>query len=586
MTIENIDSIISILDQTSPLVSETPPLPFAATVEAMEAWQDELPIINTPQACGTAIKVLHSLNATKLEAKLRYDLTEKFRPCPFKLLNSSENNFLLAKFPLTPKNRLLVSYSISFQKALASAYIKIISSAGFVADTSKVSTGNIPDYFSEETLTTIIHRAMQSLGLVLLKSAQTYQFPPKDSWEHINALYRLAKLIEQERLLIQDLEFKHKPETSIHSLFKQLHFFALSSPNRFNQREIKSIYRLLEETSNLISLSQRNVQNDKQAAFYVNLNEDKPAAHISKLSHTGSTTYFFHTEAFIKYICSNEVSKPPRATDIDLSNKSTHFPEHTIRRLFQNWNHSPSRQFPRTEDKRPVTIYPNLQNLLKKLLNTAKTEHDLIKPVEVKGFDIDQLELVPIDSNPITHHTRDIRSERIIEKMLKDSTQEDQDNSIWSTSANTKQAGEAHSFASEIANISTAGYQVNMQGEETSQVKAGDLVGISIAGGALEIAVIRRLSMLDNKRISMGVELISPSVQVAKILNKSDDIRSRYVLLLPEIPATQQAHSILSPAIINVPNNQLILSVDGNKQYYKIQKMIESNSAFTQYTLE
>jgi len=94
MKIENISTNnVEFLNQDIPASHSASQLPFEPTVQAMGTWHDELPIIDTLQACKLALDAFGSLYATELKGKLRYQLIEKFRPCPFELLNSSEDKF-------------------------------------------------------------------------------------------------------------------------------------------------------------------------------------------------------------------------------------------------------------------------------------------------------------------------------------------------------------------------------------------------------------------------------------------------------------------------------------------------------------
>jgi len=576
MKIAKIDTKITALLNTSEPVNSPLSPPFALNLGSLRIWLDELPIINPVLSCEMLLQAFKSLDTNQIPGILRFQLIEEMRAWPSKLLSSHEDKLLDAKYPLNKNLHDLVGFSINFQRSLATAYIKIILSADFIAIDGN-ETANSKVLFNSSTQATVIHRTMESLGLVILKSAQSYQALPLDIWGEINSLFKLAQQNNITLLAISNAGFTQSDQSTIYSIYKCLHFFQLSSPNRFNQREINSIYKLLTESSGLLSLSRESAENNQISNFFIDISSDKAADHISKLTNESEDNLFFHTQPFLDHISSQDVTNEPLL--INTSNKDIRLPPHTIRRLLQCWNHLPARQFSRKTEQKEVTVYPNIQNVLKRLFNSAKNNNK--KPTILNKSNISTLELIPLDANTPTVYTHTIRSEQVVESLLKGGNM-----SIWDKLPDQKPTGEAKHFKSHTTNTSAKGYQVNLDEQLASQIKVGDLTGISINDGELEIAVIRRMGTLENDSLSLGLELIAPHAEIVKILTKSTNVRSKYILLLPAIPAINQAISIISPSIIKLPDNIISLSFKGKKEDYRIQKLLESNSSFTHYTLE
>jgi len=574
MMIAKIDTkTTALLNTCEPLDTPLTP-PFALNPAALRVWLDELPIINLVSSCEMLLQAFKSLDSNQIPGTLRFQLIEEMRTCSSQLLSSHEDKLLDAKYPLNKNLHDLVDFSINFHKSLATAYIKIILSADFVASDSN---GKTKPFFNSSTQATVIHRAIESLGLVILKSAQSYQAHPLNIWCEINSLFKLAQQNNITLLTISKAGLTQSDQSTIYSIYKCLHFFQLCSPNRFNQREINSIYKLLCESSERLSLSRENDENSHAASFFIDISSDKAADHISKLTDESEDNLFFHTQSFLDHISSQDVTN--ESLVIDNSNKDIRLPAHTIRRLLQCWNHFPSRQFSRKTEQKEITVYPNIQNVLKRLFNSTKNNNN--KPTILNNSNISSLELIPLDANTPTVYTQTIRSEQVVESLLKGGNL-----SIWDRLPDQKPTGEAKHFKSHTTNTSAKGYQVNLEEQLASQIKVGDLTGVSINDDELEIAVIRRMDTLENGSLSLGLELIAPHAEIVKILTKSTKVRSKYILLLPAIPAINQAISIISPSIIKLPDNIISLSFKGKKEDYRIQKLLESNSSFTHYTLE
>jgi len=578
--IVTIDTKITELLRTKTANDEEKKPPFTLEVIGVRNWLNQLPITNTALACKMLSHAFVDLNSTNIAGNLRYQLIEEMKEWPLKLLSPSETDILQAKFPLTQKMHVLANFGIDFQKSLANAYIRIILSNDFITPITKKRAG----IFNADTQATIIYRALDSLSLVLLKSAQSYQAPPDNIWGNINLLFSLAQKNNLAELTISTTN--HIDPPTITSIFKCLHFFHLASPNRFDQREIKSISILLEKAVNLISLSSNKTDNDQTAGFFVDVTSDRAITHIDKYTDQSVSSLFFHTQPFIKYISGPDVmSETTEETIINFSGKDIRLPAHTIHRLLQCWNHLPTRQFSRETNQQKVALYPNLQNVLKKLFNTDDNNTSKAKKNRLGALNISELELIPIDATT-TNYSQTIRSERVIEAFLKEKRNPNNKVDIWKSSTGSEPYGEPQKFESNTENSSAKGYQVNMGAELVSLIKTGDLIGISTNEEPLEIAIVRRMSTLIDDRLALGLELIAPHAEIVKILNEGKKIRSRYLLMLPAIPAINQDISIISPAIIKLPNNIISLSVKNKKEEYRIQKLLESNSAFTHYTLE
>jgi len=552
--------------------------PFAFNVNDARTWLNQLPIINTALACKMLSQAFSDLNSMDIAGNLRYQLIEEIKEWPSQLLSSYETDILQAKFPLPQKMHELVSFSINFQQSLANAYISVILSDDFIDPINK-KTG----ISSSKVQANIIYRTVECLNQVLLKSAQSYRIPPDDLWEKANLLFSLA---HKNSLADQAIPNSgHIDSPTIASIFKCLHFFHLASPNRFDQREIRSIYALLEKTVKLISLSTNRTESGQVAGFFVDISSDRKISHIDKYTDESPSNLFFQTQPFIKYISGPDViCGSAEETIINFSENDIRLPAHIVHRLLQCWNHLPTRQFTRETIQQKVVLYPNLQNVLKKLFNTADNNNAKTKKNHLGTLNTSELELIPIDAMT-PNYTQTIRSERVIEAFLKG---EDSPNKveIWGESTDSEPNGEPQHFESNTENHSAKGYQVNMGPELVSLIKTGDLIGVSTNEEPLEIAIVRRMSTLTDNRLALGLELIAPHAEIVKILNEGNKIRSRYLLMLPAIPAINQDISIISPAIIKLPNNIISLSIKNKKEEYRIQKLLESNSAFTHYTLE
>ena len=552
--------------------------PFAFNVNDARTWLNQLPIINTALACKMLSQAFSDLNSMDIAGNLRYQLIEEIKEWPSQLLSSYETDILQAKFPLPQKMHELVSFSINFQQSLANAYISVILSDDFIDPINK-KTG----ISSSKVQANIIYRTVECLNQVLLKSAQSYRIPPDDLWEKANLLFSLA---HKNSLADQAIPNSgHIDSPTIASIFKCLHFFHLASPNRFDQREIRSIYALLEKTVKLISLSTNRTESGQVAGFFVDISSDRKISHIDKYTDESPSNLFFQTQPFIKYISGPDViCGSAEETIINFSENDIRLPAHIVHRLLQCWNHLPTRQFTRETIQQKVVLYPNLQNVLKKLFNTADNNNAKTKKNHLGTLNTSELELIPIDAMT-PNYTQTIRSERVIEAFLKG---EDSPNKveIWGKSTDSEPNGEPQHFESNTENHSAKGYQVNMGPELVSLIKTGDLIGVSTNEEPLEIAIVRRMSTLTDNRLALGLELIAPHAEIVKILNEGNKIRSRYLLMLPAIPAINQDISIISPAIIKLPNNIISLSIKNKKEEYRIQKLLESNSAFTHYTLE
>lgn len=571
---------------------------FKANPESLSEWLETLPKLNPAECCRKILPAMETMNLTTIDGETRFRMLECLRNYLFDLISSTETQFLDASFPMSEKVSEMAYFAVHAQKAMADAYQLAIGSPEFVTKSSAqpaADSGSEPrskSHFTEELQAIAIHRALQSLGRVLLRRAQIYRANTSTIWDEINALYLLAEQHLMHQIPIEDNQNPHVQRSSIEAIFKRLHFFTLAVPNRFRQRDIQSIYLLLSETADKIRLSDIHASDQEQANFFVALNSDMPSLHISKkISQDGSLRYF-HTRAFVEHLMSDAVIARGKEELLNLDSQKTRMPERTVRRLLQCWHQTVSRQFSRQEEKQPVTIYPGLQNIIKKFLYVPVAEKAKAKmgrgDIDSR-FSIAHLELLPTsdhDGRDASFDSHSMRSERSVESMLKASKSNTSADDIWKKAALKKPQGEAQKIAAEIGDVSAKGYQINLNPDKQPLIRVGDLLGIQQSPDQMEIAVVRRMQIPEDGHVHIGVELIAPNARVARIVNKDENIRSRSVLLLPGIPAIKQPISLITVSKLDVPGNQIELLIDKTRGNYQLLKLLESNPAFVHYTLQ
>ena len=254
-------------------------LSFCATKAAAVAqWVGSLPMTRISYVSSLLYKALPEVGRLKdLGASTRLNILEALYPAVQQTIAGLSPQFLNQPMILPDTARKAATVAQALQKHLTNAYL------GALFDLEQQTT-------SSEALQAqralALYRAMNGLGLLLLRSYQLYTPVPSRLWLELHTLYRLA---EQWQVCHQPPEPAEPPLTTIQEVYQRLLLLACGRPNQLRQTEVSQMYEALGELAPLARMvAYQSHQLDN--LFAVMLDNDSAPLYKSRMPETPGGT--------------------------------------------------------------------------------------------------------------------------------------------------------------------------------------------------------------------------------------------------------------------------------------------------------
>jgi hypothetical protein len=209
------------------LLREIPGLPFNPDPNSATEWLNGLPIQNTAECCRLLFPVVYALRMAPIETRLRVELLETCRPAVLGVVRALAGLFIGRPLPLEPKPRKMASYACAFHLELAETYRERVLARDFIP------------LFARNERATILSRGLDHLGQVLLRTAQSYELPPKGLWFRAVELYGYA---EKHGFLDELVKYALEPSVSPRIAFQRILLFRLAAPGRLDQQAMQRLF--------------------------------------------------------------------------------------------------------------------------------------------------------------------------------------------------------------------------------------------------------------------------------------------------------------------------------------------------------
>ena len=556
-------------------------LPFEPNITSCLEWADSLPVLNTTSTADMMSVASQALLTTDINPLDKFKISEAVKPCVIKLLSICSEELERASLPLTKKLSEISSKTLTVLTNFSLIYIDIACSTGFM-DVGTSGDSKESFDFSEHQRGLVLHRALELLEVIQFLQSLLYKQVSLDFWNRTNALFEFAEslCIHQHDYLTLDED----KSTTIENEFKEIHYFHLAASNRFRQSEIKTIQRILSLQSDNILITPTR---DDASSFCVDLSSSSPAIPISDLSVSDNQYRFLNNERLIQFMQSNDIIAPERHGAISLVSKKPILSKGVIQQLLPSWRGVQSRKETRHEQSEEVTVYPGFDSIIRALIIKQNPDYfnqkTLTKINNPLNLDIDNLSLIPIDDHQRSQH---LKNDASINKVLKASADNSLSaNSIWGKKKSAKLGEKGESISAETNDTSLQGLRFKVSANNKALLKASDLIGIQTKNQTVQLAIIRRINTLQDGDISVGAEMMSPSLKIANIKPHDKEAPPKPVIFLQGIPTINQPDAIISPFLLDNAHEDIVLKTKDNVSTFSIGEIIETNQVFTHYTV-
>jgi hypothetical protein len=557
-------------------------LPFEANIAAYKAWEEELPILDTKLTANMLCTAAQAILSSNLNALEKFNLAEQTLLCLSKVYLACKESIRNAKLPLAKKETELISQLLATLTSFNHLYLDIICSADFFKTWTDAEQKSI-QVFSDAEKSQVLFRAIELLGLNQLLISLVYQVPKADFWNAVNVLFAIAfslKLHQSEHLNIAE-----EDRVTIENEFKRIHFFYQAQTNRFKQLDIEAIWSILSLRSDDIVIAETA---DVSSIFYIDLESSSTLLKREKLNSNSGINCFFNTLELIQFMHNTMPVAQAKQGAVVLLTDQPSLSKEIIHQLISSWSTGQTRKSSRREQTEQIVIYPGFESIIRALM--LKNNPDLTKQKEKPAvgsaaFKLVDLELIPSEGTMLIQRDTRQRDSSVNEMLKASSEHAFSSKNIWHNHHENTSGAKGEEMVAETLDISLEGLQFSITGNNKSLLKTGDLIGIQAPKQSLQLAIIRRINNMEGVNITVGVEMMSPSIKIANIRYLDKKTPSKPALFLQGIPSNNQPDAIISTLSLDNKDIDLVLSTKNEKTYFSLNKTIQTNQVFNHYSV-
>jgi len=564
---------------------------FNISHKSVDKWLSELPKANVGETAKLIFQALVETNRLKYSYKERSRFLEELRPTTQFVTSAMRKHFVGTSFPLPKKSQRVAAATREIYSQLAMGYVICIED--LLASTVL--------FMDKKLLVTLIHRAISSLGRVLLTSYQVYSPYPDKIWPRIHKLYKYAeehKLLSIEVIDNQRLFVK---KSSINEEVCRILLLSLASPYRLRQGEVQKVNNTLERWAMNNQLFQIKQGEVVHGCFAVDLNSDSPPRNIALVNKdcNPEDCRTIDTETLANTIRdeiqNTQDSGLTTITGIEMS--SPELSHDLLRRLLTAWAVIAKRNFPRSEKQEQVLVAVGLSASHQIICDSArrrspqsknrkrdsrttpqnpfagKSQYDASEVNNVNASQPDVWNLVypsedtgytPLDADKISKTVNEVKKDELL----------------------------YHAESWAILNESASGYCIQNKSSNETTVQVGELLSIRRSGDGHTwkwgVGVIRWMKYSDESGINLGVEMLTPDAAAVGLKAAVDDadVDFQRTLMLPELNAINQASTIITNPVTFRVGHQLKMKIVGKEIDVKLSKQLQNTGLFAQFQYE
>lgn len=520
-------------------------------------WFGNLPVTNTVATAQEVYRVLYGLNRIPMDAHDRFELLELSASPVTSVTAGLLPHLGPMMLPLSPKKRQLADFLRQFQIEMAYGYKTLV---------RDLHAGPSAWIKHPEVMTISIERAIQHLGLSLLRSYQVYVPYPAGVWREIHGLYRYAEENNAQNTLVACAADSGAVKTTVTKSYLQNVLLGVCSPYQLPPNESTQVHAFLANWADKAHVTQSLDVADTAGHFLIDLSADLPPIVFPRdiklkaaphLRHLVSLELARTAHALIGRLQKGEA---PRTLNIGSDCIDVACVD-MLQRMLRFWGLSAGRQFSRRPKKdAQLSVCTGLK--------------------AIHFFSDRQRPFTPPEP-------ADILENADAEIDLKGSPKQVLDTD------NFARAVPEENFRIErwqIRDESAAGLSLLHLGEEDIAVRVGDLLGILNEESEIwRVGIARWLKNPEMATLEMGVEMLAPMAHPASVRPVVDDARSTpsyaQALLLPAVEALRQPPSLIIARGVYQPGQDLWLA-DGQGRPRRVHPLnvIERSAAFEQIT--
>jgi len=552
----------------------------------LQAWVDELPLMNMGETSRQLYQFIQELNRLKLPFLQRFALLEIVRPVILHVCAALGKHYLNQSLVLPDKSRRVASLAQTLQNHLASGY-KLVAVQGI---------SRINDREGRRTVAASLHRAISAMTEALVRSYQLYFPVSRHLWLELHQLYLLAEMHRIAHQEVADASFVSIETSTIKDAYARVLLLATAKPNQLRQQEIAQVYRATESWSDLIEIKEAGEDAD---LFVFDLGVDRPPTYRTHVSVAGDQCRYIDSRLLVGKLASHVAGNP--SEDFDVPDGMA---DNLLMHLQQAWGALTERSFKRLGQTGPIDISLGLTALHGTLSNgmdfermmQGKNLQVLAQGAESNPFMSGKPASFSSNATRVAGGDTDAWSRAYDgggHRMSDDADMEDIDmsgiTSALAQQQNTDTSKKATSehFTCQKINASPGGYCLEWVGSAPAALRTGEMVGVrEIGQSEWAIGVVRWVKQLATQGAQFGVELLAPRALPCgvRVLRKTGDAGSFLrALMLPALNAIGQPATLMVPTVGFHSGLKLELVANGESSKVILNRKVNGTASFGQY---
>lgn len=523
-------------------------LSFSSTnrASAVKAWAEQLPATRITHVSVLLYKALPEICKLVTTPDNRLAMLEIVRPyvqhCILGLAKGFLNQPLM--LPEGPMKTAVVAQAL--QKNMTTGYELVLRDL--------LSESSTKEKKVDKNLAQACHRAITSLGLLLLRSYQLYRKIPNNLWQELHTIYLIAEKFDLLDTAIEDQFLRHSKSNTLQQAYVRVLLLACARPNQMRQSEVSTTYEMLEWWSHLAKIQPVDYQR-LDNLFVVNLSSDM--APLYKARFSGDTQDIIRELDAKELIKAIQQQKSAGNEELKSLEIPSIVAETLIDHLEEAWSIKKQRSFERQASDNNATIDAcvGLSNLHHQMINGVSF------PEFLGEFVDDEIEEIDFGSS------------------LADT---------WATSSDEEdEIGDNIVHTIHIIDTSPGGYCLEWRKDIPAQVRAGETIGLKEKGRhRWGLGIIRWVQQLNNST-RLGIQLLSPKTTPygAAIETPTGDYGDYLrVLMLPELKAANQPATLITPFAPFVEQQRVKINNNGDVQILALTRRVFSTGAVSQFS--
>jgi hypothetical protein len=539
-------------------------LSFNTSTPAIQAWVDDLPLLNTMKTLELVNSALDQTNRLTIPPQQRHIVLELLSTSVMCISDALKKGFLGKQLPLLADSLRQAELVTELCNRMACGYRIVVDDAG----TSEAQ---------RPLLCTAIHRAIRYLSEILLTNYQIYVPQPGGLWGIIHALYGLAEELRLSTLPVSDNTLPASASSSIETIYKQCLLLSLACPYRMRQNEIHYVYNGLLAWATASRLNHLN-HTQKLGLFAVNLRADLPPAYraLHDNPQAGDNWRILDTSEMahrMQQAISGNAGKTGKATGLGDAQ--------TMQKLMLAWGMMPKRKFSRYRQAASIRLVMGLNSIHRLCAPPVIEERDERNGITETIRDHQYLQ------DPTFEKTTSIPTEKQGASGAKGESQHKLLRGAYSAAGSSLNPVESW----KMENMSAGGFCMLWDSASASSAQVGELVAIMPQNedekDDTQLGVIRWMKFTPEHGLELGIQLLSPGATAVWASLCEDDVHPGNKLqgiLLPEIKAISQPASLLLPSLPFRSGCISTLENGEKKESIILTRQLENTGSFAQYS--